>query len=64
MYWTPAKMQLFADVGGYSFANAATSGAAGDENIVKMTTCLFQCIMCINGVDQHNGIAVLSDQLH
>ena len=23
MYWTPAKMQLFADVGEYSFANAA-----------------------------------------
>ena len=23
MYRTPAKMQLFADVGGYSFANAA-----------------------------------------
>ena len=22
MYWTPAKMQLFADVGKYSFANA------------------------------------------
>ena len=23
MYWTPAKMQLFANIGEYSFANAA-----------------------------------------
>ena len=25
MYWTPAKMELFADVGEYSFANAAAA---------------------------------------
>ena len=31
MYWTPAKMQLFADVGGYSFANTARLQKNGAE---------------------------------
>ena len=43
MYWTPAKMLILADVGEYSFANAATVSKFGDNrNIILFYGELFE----------------------